>query len=60
MVATKSDVVSSDEVVVGITSGEILAPADVVELVLGVRIEEWDEDLLAGFDWGRHDTSSGG
>ena len=59
IIFTKGDVVSGNEVVVGIASGEILAPADVVQLVGRIRIEEGDEDLLTGFNWGRHGTSSG-
>ena len=57
IVVTKGDVVSGDKVVVGIASGEILAPGDMVQFVGRIGIEERDEDLLTGFNWGRHDPS---
>jgi hypothetical protein len=56
---TKGDVVRGDTVVVSIASGEVLAPGDVIELVWGIGIEERNEDLLTGFNWGRHGAGSG-
>ena len=53
---TKGDVVRGDAVVFGVARAKVLAPINLVYLG-SLAIEERDEDIVTGFNCGRHGNS---
>ena len=53
---TKGDILCGDAVIVSFPRAQALLPLDAVGLG-SLRVMERDEDIMTGFNWGRHNDS---